>query len=147
MNSREARRTRILRLGLVGPALLLTSIGIAQAHHTYAMFDGSRSLTVHGTIAKVEWSNPHVFVWTYVLSPSTPGMYDLYAFESGSIGELTRLGWSSTALRSGDTVTIEYHPLRDGRLGGHLTTATTSDGRVLRCLSGPSSPPRSPPPK
>jgi hypothetical protein len=147
MNSREARCTRILRLRLVGPALLLTSIGIAHAHHTYAMFDGSRSLTVRGTIAKVEWSNPHVFVWTYVLSRSTPGKYDLYAFESGSIGELTRLGWSSTALRSGDKVTIEYHPLRDGRPGGHLTTATTPDGRVLRCLSGPGPPPRSAQPK
>jgi hypothetical protein len=72
MNSREARCTRILRRRLVGPALLVASIGIAQAHHTYAMFDGSRSLTVRGTIAKLECRNPHVFVWMYVLSPSTP---------------------------------------------------------------------------
>jgi Family of unknown function (DUF6152) len=147
MNSREAPCTRILRRTLVGPALLLASIGIAHAHHTYAMFDGSRSLTVRGTIAKVEWSNPHVFVWMYVPSPSTPGKYDLYAFESGSIGELTRLGWSSTALSAGDKVAIEYQPLRDGRRGGHLTTATTPDGRVLRCLSGPAPPPRFTPPK
>lgn len=147
MNFREVTWTRILRRKLAVPALMVASIGLAHAHHTYAMFDGSRSLTVHGTIAKVEWSNPHVFVWMYVLSPSTPSRYDLYAFESGSIGELTRLGWSDTALRAGDKVTIEYHPLRDGRKGGHLTTATTPDGRILRCLSGPGTAPRSARPK
>jgi hypothetical protein len=135
---------RIVRRTLPGPALLLAGIGIAHAHHTYAMFDGAKSLTVRGTIAKVEWSNPHVFVWMYVLSQSTPGKYDLYAFESGSIGELTRLGWSSNALKAGDEVTVDYHPLRDRRPGGHLTTATTPDGRILRCLSGPTAQP--PPP-
>jgi len=147
MNPREVGWKRIVRRKLAGLVLLLTAIGTAQAHHTYAMFDGSKSLTVHGTIAKVEWSNPHVFVWMYVLSQATPGKYDLYAFESGSVGELTHLGWSSTALKAGDKATIEYHPLRDGRRGGHLTTATTPDGRVLRCLSGPGAPPGSAPPK
>jgi len=143
----EVRWKRIVQRRLIWPALLLMSVGIAQAHHTYAMFDGAKSLTVRGTIAKVEWGNPHVFVWMYVRSGSTPGQYDLYAFEAGSIGELTRLGWSSTALKAGDKVSIEYHPLRDGRRGGHLTTATTPDGRVLKCLSGPGSPPRSASPR
>lgn len=147
MNPREVRQTRILRWKLPVPALLLAGVGIAHAHHAYAMFDGSKGLEVQGTIAKVEWGNPHVFVWMYVLSQSTPGTYDLYAFESGSVGELMKLGWSSTALKAGDKVTIEYHPLRDGRQGGHLTTATTTDGQVLRCLSGPNPPPPSAPPK
>ena len=37
-----------------------------DAHHSYAMFDGTRTATIKGTVAKLEWTNPHVFVWMYV---------------------------------------------------------------------------------
>lgn len=117
--------------------LLLTSMSGAQAHHTYAMFDGSHMQTVSGTVAKLEWTNPHVFVWLYVPSPHDPGKYDLYAFENGSPNAITKLGWSNTSLRAGDKITVGYWPLRDGRKGGHLATAAFADGRVLRAVGGP----------
>ena len=116
--------------------LLLTCMHGAQAHHSYAMFDGSKTQTVSGTVAKLEWSNPHVFVWIYVPSTKNPGKYDLYAFENGSPNAITKVGWSKDSLRAGDKITIEYWPLRDGRNGGHLTTATLPDGRTLGSVGG-----------
>ncbi len=116
---------------------LLGVLGTAAAHHSYAMFDASKKLTVSGTVAKLEWMNPHVFVWLYVPQKDTPGKYELYAFENGSVNALTRLGWSAMALKAGDKITVEYWPLRDGRVGGHYNKATTADGRVLVGAGGP----------
>jgi hypothetical protein len=116
--------------------LLLACMQGAQAHHSYAMFDGSKTLTVSGTVAKLEWSNPHVFVWIYVPNTKNPGKYDLYAFENGSPNAISKIGWSKDSLRAGDKITVEYWPLRDGRNGGHLTTAVLADGRTLGSVGG-----------
>jgi hypothetical protein len=118
-------------------ACLLACSQAAFAHHSYAMFDASRKLTVSGTIAKLEWMNPHAFVWLYVRHEGHSSQFDLYAFENGSVNALTRLGWSATTLRAGDKITVEYWPLKDGRLGGHSDKFTLPDGRVLYSAGGP----------
>jgi hypothetical protein len=109
----------------------------AQAHHSYAMFDGTKTLTVKGTVAKVEWTNPHVFIWIYVPNAAAKDGYDLYAFENGSTNVLARRGWSQDTLTPGEDVSIEYWPLLDGRTGGHFRAATHSDGRVSQGAGGP----------
>ncbi|HEY6457680.1 MAG TPA: DUF6152 family protein [Steroidobacteraceae bacterium] len=126
-------RTGILAAGLG----LLTVCNWASAHHSYSMFDAAKKRTVSGTVAKLEWMNPHAFVWLYVRQQNAPGKYDLYAFENGSVNALTRLGWSATSLKAGDRITVEYWPVKDGRMGGHLDTATLPDGRVLVGAGGP----------
>jgi hypothetical protein len=118
-------------------AILLMFARPANTHHSYAMFDGSTSRTVTGTLAKLEWNNPHVFVWVYVRNAASSGGYDLYAFENGSPGILVRGGWSRDVLANGETITVEYRPLRDGRNGGHFLKATRADGRVLLGVGGP----------
>lgn len=120
-------------LGLVGAATT------AAAHHSYAMFDGTRTLKVVGTVAKIEWTNPHAFVWVYVPNAKSESGYDLYAFENGAPNALAREGWSKTTFATGEPVTIEYWPLLDGRTGGHFASATRADGRVVRGVGGPSS--------
>jgi hypothetical protein len=119
------------RITTIGAAVLLAAVGIAQAHHTYALFDGSRKLTVSGTVAKLEWTNPHTFVWLYVASAENSGKYDLYAFENGSPNAVTKAGWTKSSLQTGDQITVEYAPLRDGRKGGHLISVRLADGHVL----------------
>jgi hypothetical protein len=109
----------------------------AGAHHSYAMFDGARTVTVEGTVAKLEWTNPHVFVWVYVPNPASDTGFDLYAFENGSPNVLARMGWSKTTFAAGEEVTIEYWPLNDGRPGGHFTRATRADGSEIRGAGGP----------
>jgi hypothetical protein len=109
----------------------------AQAHHSYAMFEVSKKLTVSGTVAKWGWQNPHTYLWVYVPNPKAPSGHDLYSFENGSTNILGRLGWSKTTFTSGEKVTVEYFPLKDGRTGGHLTQVTYPDGRVIKGAGGP----------
>jgi hypothetical protein len=123
------RRVALLLFGLAVP------LGTALAHHSYAMFDTSHTSNVTGTVAKLEWQNPHVFVWVYVPSTSKPGTYDLWGFENGSPSVLQVHGWSKDALKAGDKVAIEYWPLRDKSIGGHCEKVTLADGRALQCPS------------
>ena len=111
--------------------------GSAWAHHSYAMFDGSKTISVSGTVAKLEWMNPHVFVWVYVPNAKAASGYDLYAFENGSPNVLTRVGWTAKSLSAGEKITVEYWPLKDGRNGGHFLKARFSDGHELFGAGGP----------
>jgi len=118
-------------------ALGLGVAAAASAHHSYAMFDGERTLTVKGTVAKLEWTNPHVFIWMYVPNSAVESGFDLYAFENGSPNVLARSGWSKDTFAAGEELTIEYWPLLDGRTGGHFRQATRADGSTLRGAGGP----------
>jgi hypothetical protein len=109
--------------------------GSSLAHHSYAMFDTTHTSQVTGTVAKLEWMNPHAFVWVYVPSSAKPGSYDLWGFENGSPSVLQGHGWSKEALKAGEKVTVEYWPLRDGTAGGHCERVTLADGHVLQCPS------------
>jgi len=115
-------------------ALVATS---AMAHHSYAMFDGTRVETVTGTLAKIEWKNPHVFLWVYVPNSQAANGFDLYAFENGSTNVLARRGWSKDVIPDGEKLAVEFWPLRDGRKGGHLKQLTRSGGAVLQGAGGP----------
>jgi hypothetical protein len=130
MSAYASARTLLIAIALgIAPA--------ARAHHSYAMFDGARTATVKGTVARLEWTNPHVFVWVYVPNAARDNGFDLYAFENGSPNVLARMGWSKTTLAVGEEITIEYWPLVDGRTGGHFARATRGDGSELRGAGGP----------
>jgi len=109
-------------------ALICLGSSLALAHHSYAMFDLSKSVFVSGTLAKHEWVNPHTFVWLYVEKADQPGKYDLYAFENGPITMLMRYGWTKDTLRVGEKLTVQYFPLKDGRTGGSFVKAIHEDG-------------------
>jgi hypothetical protein len=112
-------------------AALLACPTAALAHHSYAMFDQTRRLTVQGTVHALEWTNPHIWVWVDV--EDGKGGTATYGFESNAPAELGRFfGWSKRSLTAGDKVTIDYAPLKSGRNGGALRTLTFADGRVLR---------------
>ena len=123
------RRLGFLFLALPAP------VGVALAHHSYAMFDTTHTGKVAGTVAKLEWMNPHAFLWVYVPKPDTAGAYDLWGFENGSPSVLQGYGWSKDVLKAGDKIDVEYWPLRDGSIGGHCEKVTFTDGRTLQCPS------------
>jgi len=122
---------------VLAAALAATVGGPAVAHHSYAMFDEARRLTVNGTVAKLEWHNPHVYIWLYVPNPMAPNGYELYAFENASPNVLGRMGWTRAALAAGEPLTITYYPLKDGRAGGHFIAGERPDGTTLLGLGGP----------
>ena len=70
----ETKAMRYARLWVL-VACLSAASGAAWAHHSYAMFDTSGKKTVNGTVAKLEWMNPHAFLWVYV--PSTGQGWDV----------------------------------------------------------------------
>jgi hypothetical protein len=121
---------RSLRMVLFTAVPLLLARG-AAAHHSHAMFDMSRSLEVTGTAAKFEWSNPHIFLWVYVPDSKQPSGYQLYAFESGALVAMARVGWDRDAVRAGEKLTVDYMPLKDGRPGGVLLKVTRANGKAL----------------
>lgn len=125
--------SRCLLLLLLVPSLATPPVAVA--HHSYAMFDASRSVTVRGTVARLEWRNPHVYLWVYVPRPGGDG-HDLYGFENGGVPVLERMGWTRDGLPVGETVTVDFAPLRDGRTGGHILRVTRADGSVLPGAGG-----------
>jgi len=120
-------------------AALLAGAGAASAHHSYAMFDLTRELAVHGTVTALEWTNPHVWLWVADGGPETRTNY---AFETLSPGELSRFcGWQKSSLSVGEKVSVVYAPLRSGMSGGAIKSLTRADGRVFTLFRAPPSSP------
>jgi hypothetical protein len=115
---------RILNSGL---ALLLFAQTCA-AHHSGAMFDSQKSITLQGTVKLFQWTNPHC--WIQLLVPSPIGTTE-WSIEMGSNGNLYRNGWRSSTLIAGNSITVVIHPVRDGTAAGQFVSATAADGSSL----------------
>jgi hypothetical protein len=103
---------RTLSLSAFGAGLLLA--GVAQAHHSFAaQYDSSKPITLTGKVTKVEWTNPHIYIYIDVADGKTGGAQN-WALEMGGPNALIRLGWSRNSLKVDDTVTVEGSLARDG---------------------------------
>lgn len=110
----------VIAMGLAAPT--------AQAHHSYAMFDRDKTVTLNGTVKQFQWTNPHS--WIQVAVPGEGGT-DEWSVEMGSPFELLRVGWSPTTVKAGDKVSIQIHPTKDGSKGGGFVSGTGADGHSL----------------
>jgi Family of unknown function (DUF6152) len=99
------------------------------AHHSFAMFDTAKRLTMSGTVTAFEWTNPHVYIEIDV--PDDKGVVKHWSVELGSPSILMQAGWKFSDVKVNDTITVVLNPLRSGEAGGLLVTATVRDGRVL----------------
>ena len=109
----------------------LTLAALAQpaaAHHSFAMFDMSKTVTVKGVVKEVQWANPHVWVELVI---AEGGAQKAYSFEAGAVAVLKRAGWTRDTLKAGDNISIVSHPFRAGRTGGSLERVTLANGRTL----------------
>lgn len=113
---------------------LMAAMLPAQAHHSGAMFDGTKSLKFEGTVKEFQWTNPHS--WLQLIVPDGKGGQDEWSLELGPLVGLHRAGWKPRTLRPGDKVTVVINPLRDGSHGGKLVTVTLPDGQVLNGQGG-----------
>jgi len=100
----------------------------AQAHHSAAMFDVDKSVTVSGTVREFQWNSPHCFIQVVDATPQSGGEWSI---EMGAPVELTRLGWKKSSLRPGDKVTIVIRPLKDGGKGGRYVSGLGPTGAPL----------------
>ncbi len=119
----------MLMRSMILAAALLLSVGQAPAHHSGAIFDRSRTVTLEGTIVEYQFENPHV--WIEVLVRGDEGDATQWSIEGEGRATMTRLGLGRTVINPGDEVTVRAHPLRDGRSGGSFIEMTLPDGRVV----------------
>lgn len=126
MNARGSTRiSRILS------ALLFAAVAIpATAHHSAAPFDMTKKVSISGTVEKWVWSNPHS--WLYIRRVKSDGSQEIWGFEAGSAGMLSRSGWNSNDMKTGDKVTVTASPSRAGKNVGLISVIKLSSGKELR---------------
>jgi hypothetical protein len=120
---------RVLNCTLIAIAAMLTASS-ALAHHSFAMFDQSKTVTIQGTVKDFRWTNPHVFI--QVMVKNDQGVDEEWSIEMTSPEHLVRTGWKPGTLKPGDKVTLNIHPLRDGTIkGGQYLNGTGPDGPLI----------------
>jgi hypothetical protein len=110
--------------------LLLAAALPLLAHHSFAAeYDGNAKLTLKGTIAKIDWMNPHI--WIYIDAKDDAGKTTRWQCEGGPPNSLTRNGWTKDAVKAGDEVTIEGFRAKDGTNTCNSRSITMPDGRKV----------------
>jgi len=109
-----------LALGLASPVL---------AHHSHAMFDHTKEVTITGTVTTFEFVNPHASL--YVDTKNDKGETVNYWFEMSNVPQMVTRGIGKITFKYGDTITVKFHPLKDGRPGGNYISVTTAQGKFF----------------
>jgi hypothetical protein len=118
---------------LIGAATALTIVGAlaspAFAHHSGAMFDNEKKVTLQGTVKEFQYTNPHSWLQIVVVGPD--GKQTEWGFEAEGPSTLLRAGIKAKSFVPGERVTVVGHPMKDGRPAGGLISVTKADGTVL----------------
>jgi hypothetical protein len=115
-------------LALAGASMLVAAAP-ASAHHSYAMFDREKTVTLVGTIKEFQWTNPHS--WIQIEVTDDKGVATEWSIESLSTGTLSRMGWRPSTFQPGDKVTVVIWPMKDGSPGGSFDGAILANGQPL----------------
>ena len=117
-------------LSLSFAALLLVAAAPLFAHHSFAAeFDDTKPVDLKGTITKVEWLNPHV--WLYLDVKDESGAVSHWQCEGGAPNGLTRQGWSKSTLKPGDEIAIEGYRAKDATNTCNSRSVKLPDGRKV----------------
>ena len=116
------------RLAHVALALVVLAAPPAAAHHSYSMFDMTKTVVLDATVVRFKWQNPHAFIEADALAR---GATERWAIEMTSPNNLVQEGWRRTSLKSGDKVKIYVHPLRNGAKGGSYAGVRLPNGSTL----------------
>jgi hypothetical protein len=141
MSFLSGMRTRGTRAAAALVAAVVVT-GSAVAHHSFAMFDRDKEVTLNGTVREFQWTNPHAFIEVEV---AEGGKVEKWSVEMNSPNNLTRQGWKSSMLKTGDKVSVTMNPLRDGKKGGLFVAITLADGKVIKDPTNRQRPPPEPP--
>jgi hypothetical protein len=119
-------KTLILSAGI----LAMASGAALSAHHSFAAeFDASKAIRLNGTLAKVEWTNPHIYF--YIDVKDEGGNVVRWTCESGAPGALSRRGWKRGDLKLGDTIVVDGYRAKNGSNMVDARRVTLADGRIV----------------
>ena len=98
---------------LIAAVATLAAAAVPSAHHSFvAEFDGNKPITLKGPVTKVEWRNPHI--WVYLDARGPDGKLTPWQCEGGAPNALTRQGWTRNTFTLGDDITVEGWQAKDG---------------------------------
>jgi hypothetical protein len=120
---------KVRALAVGGIATLAVYAIPAVAHHSFAMFDASKTVTLEGSVKEFQWTNPHA--WILLNVANQQGQADMWAIELNGPSGLARDGWKPKTLTAGMNVSVMIHPLRDGTNGGQFLNVKLPDGSQM----------------
>lgn len=121
-----------LRMRVIGLPLALSVAWCAQplsAHHSFAMYDNGKQITIEGVVKELQWTNPHV--WIQIMVPNTTGGQDEWSVECTSVNFMMRRGFSKHTIKAGDKISVSLTPLKDGSHGGAFKGVNSLNGAPL----------------
>jgi hypothetical protein len=116
---------KAIKYALFG-AIVMAMAGAAMAHHSFAVYDHTRTLNLKGKVTKWQWTNPHAYLDIDVADAN--GAVKHYTLEGTSINMLQRTGWRSNMIKFGDEVKVVFAPLLSGEPAGLLLEVTLANG-------------------
>jgi Family of unknown function (DUF6152) len=130
INGRQSRDMRLLVLLAAMAASGLASPP-ALAHHSFAPYEESKTITLIGTARNIQWGNPHVGIRMWVQLPGSDAPQE-WSLVTSNPGILKRFGWTQRSVSPGDRIRVLCYPKRDGSYGGRLITLFELDtGKTL----------------
>ena len=111
-----------LRTILAAAVILSSAAGVAAAHHSFAMFDTKKEVSLTGVIKEFRWTNPHS--WIVITVKDAKGADTDWSLEGLSPAALLRQGWKRSDIKVGDQAVVKANPLRDGSTGGSIVSVT-----------------------
>ena len=127
-------KRELLNIFAVGLAVTLMSATLSAHHSFAAQYDVNKTVTIEGTVTKVEWMNPYVYFYVDV---ETEGRVVNYGVENGPPTRLFRQGWQPDTLKAGDIVTVAGSLARDGSPLVNASTVTMNGRRLFAGSSNP----------
>jgi hypothetical protein len=120
-----------MRFQIAAAVALALAVGSApaQSHHSFAMFDMSKEVTVKGTVKRFQWTNPHAYI--QLVTKDASGNDVEWSMEMGSPMYLYARGWRPASLKAGMEISVTLNPLRNGKPGGVVRDVTTADGKPI----------------
>jgi hypothetical protein len=118
----------------VGLVLLIMFMGMAarslDAHHSFAaQYDRTKPHTIAGTVTKIEWTNPHIYL--YIAVKDDTGKETVWAVEGMAPNALYRQGWRPDTVKVDDMITVEGWLARDGSPLLNMGSATMGGRKIF----------------